>query len=92
MDFNPAVSAAAMPSPIIARAIKRGRRSVDTANNIPFPVLRSIPIKNGLSKAYLSSKAGPGGAWAGEGETFQGWRVKSVRSARDNDRQNYHPR
>jgi hypothetical protein len=35
-------------------------------------------IKSGLSKAYLFSKAGSGGAWAGEGETFQGWKVKSV--------------
>jgi hypothetical protein len=35
-------------------------------------------IKNGLSKAFLFSKTGSGGTWAAEGETFQGWHVKSI--------------
>jgi hypothetical protein len=46
----------------------------------PGLVVGGVMIKSGLSKAYLFSKAGPGGAWAGEGETFQGWKVKSVKS------------
>lgn len=46
----------------------------------PGLAVGGVMIKNGLSKAYLFSKAGPGGAWAGEGETFQGWKVKSVKS------------
>jgi hypothetical protein len=37
-----------------------------------------VVIKNGLSKAYLFSNAGPSGAWAGEGEMFQGWKVTSI--------------
>jgi hypothetical protein len=44
----------------------------------PGLVVGGVMIKSGLSKAYLFSKAGSGGAWAGEGETFQGWKVKSV--------------
>ena len=44
----------------------------------PGLVVGGVMIKNGLSKAYLFSKTGPGGTWAGEGETFQGWKVKSV--------------
>ena len=44
----------------------------------PGLAVGGVMIKNGLSKAYLLSKAGPDGAWAGEGETFQGWKVKSV--------------
>jgi len=46
----------------------------------PGLVVGGVMIKSGLSKVYLFSKAGPGGAWAGEGETFQGWKVKSVKS------------
>jgi hypothetical protein len=46
----------------------------------PGLVVGGVMIKNGLSKAYLFSKAGPGGAWAGEGESFQGWKVKYVKS------------
>jgi hypothetical protein len=37
-----------------------------------------VMIKNGLNKAYLFSKAGAGGAWTGEGESFQGWKLTSV--------------
>jgi hypothetical protein len=44
----------------------------------PGLVVGGVMIKNGLSKAYLFSKAGPGGTWAGEGETFQSWKIKSV--------------
>jgi hypothetical protein len=40
-----------------------------------------VIIKNGLSKAYLFSKAGAGGAWAGQGEMFQGWKVTSIDKA-----------
>jgi hypothetical protein len=39
-------------------------------------VVGGVMIKSGLGKAYLFSKAGSGGAWAREGETFQGWKVK----------------
>ena len=46
----------------------------------PSLAVGGVMIKNDFSVAYLFSKAGPGGAWAGEGETFQGWKVKSVRS------------
>jgi len=46
----------------------------------PGLAVGGVMIKNGLSKAYLFSKAGPGGTWAGEGESFQGWKVKSVKS------------
>jgi hypothetical protein len=46
----------------------------------PGLAVGGVMIKNGLSKAYLFSKAGPGGAWAGEGETFQGWKVKSIKN------------
>jgi hypothetical protein len=46
----------------------------------PGLAVGGVMIKNGLSKAYLFSKAGAGGAWAGEGESFQGWKVKSVNS------------
>ena len=46
----------------------------------PGLVVGGVMIKRGLSKAYLFSKAGSCGAWAGEGETFQGWKVKSVKS------------
>lgn len=46
----------------------------------PGLAVGGVMIKNGLSKAYLFSKAGPGGAWAEEGETFQGWKVRSVKS------------
>ena len=44
----------------------------------PGLAVGGVMIKNGLSKAYLFSKAGAGGGWAGEGETFQGWKVTSV--------------
>jgi hypothetical protein len=44
----------------------------------PGLAVGGVMIKSGLSKAYLFSKIGPGGAWAGEGETFQGWKIKSV--------------
>jgi hypothetical protein len=44
----------------------------------PGLALGGVMIKHGLSKAYLFSKAGAVGAWAGEGETFQGWKVTSV--------------
>jgi hypothetical protein len=44
----------------------------------PGLAVGGVMIKSGLSKAYLFSKAGTAGAWAGEGETFQGWKVKSV--------------
>lgn len=54
----------------------------------PGLAVGGVMIKNGLSKAYLFSKAGPGGAWAGEGETFQGWRVMSVKSTGVNLEQN----
>jgi len=46
----------------------------------PGLVVGGVMIKSGLSKAYLFSKAGSGGACTGEGETFQGWKVKSVKS------------
>ena len=46
----------------------------------PGLAVGGVMIKSGVSKAYLFSKAGPGGTWAGEGETFQGWKVKSVKS------------
>lgn len=46
----------------------------------PGLAVGGVMIKSGLSKAYLFSKAGSGGAWTGEGETFQGWKVKSVKS------------
>jgi hypothetical protein len=46
----------------------------------PGLAVGGVMIKRGFSKAYLFSKAGSGGAWAGEGETFQGWKVKSVKS------------
>jgi hypothetical protein len=44
----------------------------------PGLAVGGVMIRSGLSKAYLFSKAGPSGTWAGEGETFQGWKVKSV--------------
>ena len=44
----------------------------------PGLVVGGVMIKNGLSKAYLFSNAGSGGAWASEGEMFQGWKVTSV--------------
>ena len=44
----------------------------------PGLAVGGVMIKNGLSKAYLFSKAGAGGGWAGEGETFQGWKVTTV--------------
>lgn len=44
----------------------------------PGLAVGGVMIKNGLSKAYFVSKAGPGGVWAGEGESVQGWKVKSV--------------
>jgi hypothetical protein len=44
----------------------------------PGLVVGGVMVKRGLSKAYLFSRAGPGGMWASEGETFQGWRVKSI--------------
>jgi hypothetical protein len=46
----------------------------------PGLAVGGVMIKNGLSKAYLFSKAGPGGTWAGEGESFQGWKIKSIKS------------
>jgi hypothetical protein len=44
----------------------------------PGLVVGGVMIKNGLSKAYLFSNAGPSGSWASEGDTFQGWKVRSV--------------
>jgi hypothetical protein len=44
----------------------------------PGLVVGGVMIKKGLRKAYLFSRAGPGGEWAGEGEMFQGWKVRSV--------------
>ena len=44
----------------------------------PGLVVGGVMIKNGLNKAYLLSRAGGGGAWATEGEAFQGWKVTSV--------------
>jgi len=44
----------------------------------PGLAVGGVMIKSGLSRAYLFSKAGAGGTWAGEGESFQGWKVKSV--------------
>lgn len=47
----------------------------------PGLAVAGVMIKGGLSKAYLFSKAAPGGAWAVEGETVQGWKVKSIDGA-----------
>ena len=79
---------------ILARpAFFKSREPFAPAPPAPPPVVAAVPppvvvdpglavggvmIKNGLSKAYLFSKAGAGGGWAGEGETFQGWKVTSV--------------
>ena len=71
---EPFVPAPPPPSPVVAAA--------------PPPVVvdpglgdGGVMIKNGLSKAYLFSKAGAGGAWAGQGEMFQGWKVTSIDKA-----------
>ena len=78
---------------ILARPVFfKSREPFVPAPPAPLPVLVTAPvaivdpglavggvmIKNGLSKAYLFSKAGAGGGWASEGETFQGWKVTSV--------------
>ena len=78
---------------ILARPVFfKSREPFVPAPPAPLPVLVTAPvvmvdpglavggvmIKNGLGKAYLFSKAGAGGGWAGEGETFQGWKVTSV--------------
>ncbi|MBU6462904.1 MAG: hypothetical protein KGL35_22445 [Bradyrhizobium sp.] len=45
----------------------------------PGLVVGGVMLRNGLSKAFLFSKAGPStGTWASEGEEFQGWRVQSI--------------
>jgi hypothetical protein len=44
----------------------------------PGLVVGGVMIKNGLSKAYLSGKSGLAPAWAGEGEVFHGWKIRSV--------------
>lgn len=44
----------------------------------PGLTVGGIMIKNDLSKAYLLGSAGSGGAWTAEGETFQGWKVRSI--------------
>ncbi len=44
----------------------------------PGLAVGGVMIKGGLSKAYLFSKSGPDGTWVAEGETFQGWQLKSV--------------
>jgi hypothetical protein len=47
----------------------------------PGLVVGGVMIKNGLSKAYLFGKGGLAPMWAGEGEVFQGWKIKSVTRA-----------
>lgn len=44
----------------------------------PGLAVGGVMIRNGSSKAYLYSEAGMGAGWSAEGETFQGWKVKSV--------------
>ena len=44
----------------------------------PGLVVAGVVVKNGFSKVYLLSRTDPGGTWASEGDTFQGWKVKSI--------------
>lgn len=44
----------------------------------PGLVLGGVTIARGIRKAYLMSRAGPGGTWVSEGESFMGWKVESV--------------
>ena len=46
----------------------------------PGLVLGGVTIARGIRKAYLMSRAGPGGTWVNEGESFMGWKVESVGS------------
>jgi hypothetical protein len=48
----------------------------------PGLVVGGVMLKNGLSKAFLFSRAGAvAGTWASEGEEFQGWWVRSIDSS-----------
>jgi hypothetical protein len=47
----------------------------------PGVIVAGVMLTNGLSKAYLSNKAGQDGAWTSQDEVFRGWRVKSIDEA-----------
>ena len=70
---EPFVPAPRAPLPVLVTS------SVATVD--PGLAVGGVMIKNGLSKAYLFSKAGAGEGWASEGETFQGWKITSVDSS-----------
>jgi len=46
----------------------------------PGFVVTGVIITNGVSEAYISSKASPGagGTWTREGEAFLGWQIRSI--------------
>jgi len=45
----------------------------------PGLLVGGVMLKQGVSRAYLLSKAGSGGgSWVGERETFLGWQIKSI--------------
>lgn len=45
----------------------------------PGLAVGGVMLKKGVSKAFLFSKTGSvAGAWASEGDEFQGWRVRSI--------------
>jgi hypothetical protein len=48
----------------------------------PGLILGGILMNGGLNKVYLSRKTDPGGAWVMQGESFVGWKVRSIESGR----------
>jgi hypothetical protein len=65
----------APPLPPVAAAPPPPTVAID-----PGLALGGVMIKKEFRKAYVLSRAGPGGAWIKEGEDFMGWKVVSISS------------
>ncbi len=48
----------------------------------PGLVLGGILMNGGVNKAYLSRKTDPNGTWVTQGESFVGWKVRSIETGR----------
>jgi hypothetical protein len=48
----------------------------------PGLILGGILMNEGLNKAYLSRKTEPDGAWVTQGESFVGWKLRSIEPGR----------
>jgi hypothetical protein len=70
---GPYVAAPTLPPPAAAKVSTTAQAPAD-----PGLVLGGVAILERARKAYIFSKAGERGAWLGEGEVVQGWRVESI--------------